>query len=132
MKCTEPVPRRTLCPRDVDLEATWCTLCEEFAELQNGARLHGRPKSDALPSPLVAVVGEDRAFARMRGRCGNPQALPVPRSVQQKKQVGGKVWGEHAGVIHRTCALDTRLGDHTLPLSGEAEVPDYRRKGRRS
>jgi hypothetical protein len=132
MKCTEPIPLRTLCPRDFDLEAPWHTLCEEFAELQNGARLHGRPKSDALPSPLVAVVREDSAFARMRGRRGNPRALPVPRSVQQKKQVGGKVWGEHAGVMHRTCALGTRLGDHTMPLLGEAEVPDHRRKERRS
>ena len=73
MKCTEPIPLRT-----------------QFAELQDGARLHGRPKSDALPSPLVALVGEDSAFARMSGRRGNPRALPVPRSVQQKKQVGGK------------------------------------------
>jgi hypothetical protein len=132
MKYTEPVPRRTLCPRDVDLEATWCTLCEEFAELQNGVRLDGRPRSDALPSALLAVVGEHSAFARMRGRRGNPRALPAPPSVQQKKQVGGKLWGEHAWVMHRTCALDTRLGEPTLPLSGQAEVPDHRSKGRRS
>jgi hypothetical protein len=70
---------------------------KEFAELQNGARLHGRPKSDALPSALPAVVGEHSAFARMRGRRGNSRALPVQPSMQQKKQVGGKLWGEPAG-----------------------------------
>jgi integrase len=54
-------------PRDVDLDAGVVHVVRKFAELQNGERLPGRPKSDAglrtvaLRSLLVAVVREHLA-----------------------------------------------------------------------
>jgi integrase len=53
--------------RDVDLDAGLVHVVRKFAELQNGERLPGRPKSDAgsrtvaLPSVLVTVVREHLA-----------------------------------------------------------------------
>jgi integrase len=50
--------------RDVDLDTGVVHVIRKFAELQNGERVPGRPKSDAgfrtvaLPSALVAVVRE--------------------------------------------------------------------------
>jgi integrase len=54
-------------PREVDLDAGVVHVVRKFAELQNGERLPGRPKSDAglrtvaLRSLLVAVVREHLA-----------------------------------------------------------------------
>ena len=53
--------------RDVDLDTGVVHVVRKFAELQNGERVPGRPKSDAgfrtvaLPSVLVAVVREHLA-----------------------------------------------------------------------
>ena len=53
--------------RDVDLDTGVVHVVRKFAELQNGERVQGRPKSDAgfrtvaLPSVLVAVVREHLA-----------------------------------------------------------------------
>jgi integrase len=50
--------------RDVDLDTGVVHIVRKFAELRNGERVPGRPKSDAgfrtvaLPSVLVAVVRE--------------------------------------------------------------------------
>jgi integrase len=54
-------------PRDVDLDTGVVHVVRKFAELQNGERVSGRPKSEAgfrtvaLPSVLVAVVREHLA-----------------------------------------------------------------------
>jgi hypothetical protein len=50
----------------------------------------------------------------------------------RRSRLAGSSGASPREVTHRTCALDTRVDDHTLPLSGEAEVPDHLRKGRRS
>jgi len=54
-------------PGDVDLDAGVVHVVRKFAELQDGSRVPGRPKSDAgfrtvaLPAALVTVVGEHLA-----------------------------------------------------------------------
>jgi integrase len=95
--------------RDVDLDAGMVHVVRKFAELQNGERVPGRPKSDAglrtvaLPSVLVAVVRqhlaefppsdpEDLIFNGPKGRrCGEttsidqrvgPNASPRPDSLR--------------------------------------------------
>ena len=111
--------------RDVDLDTGVVHVVRKFAELQNGERVPGRPKSDAglrtvaLPSVLVAVVREhlaefppsdpeDLIFKRAEGaatRRNNfhrsarwaAQGLRVPRSAPHRRHVGGLVGGEHTG-----------------------------------
>jgi integrase len=79
--------------RDVDLDTGVVRVVRKFAELQNGERVPGRPKSDAgfrtvaLPSVLVAVVRvhlaefppsdpEDLIFTGRRGRrCGETTSI---------------------------------------------------------
>jgi hypothetical protein len=80
-------------------------MCHTFSEGLPSCKMANRctARLSRMPCPqCCAVVGEHGAFAQMRGR-------------------GGNSWGFQFDDLR-----------NTLPLSGEAEVPDRRGEGRRS
>jgi hypothetical protein len=132
MKYTVPVPvglfaRETLILRR---RGAHCAKSSLSCKMAHGCTA-GRSR---MPCPQrswrwwVSIVRSSGCVAD----AGIPGRFRFHHLSNRRSRLAGRLWGEQAGVMHRTCAFDTRLGDPTLPLSGEAEAPDHRRKGRRS